>query len=159
VSEQPRDWDRELADIDKAIARMPAQPAAPAPAPAPGARATPSARGDAPASAPVVGRRHRAATWLWVLLGAGLAGVLLLWPYPAACGAGLLGYLGADVALVLIAILGLRASWRARQGRANAFSLLLLLWGLVLGAQAVLPRIGYAKATADWRCPAGPSAV
>lgn len=158
MTEQPRDWDREMAEIDKAIARMPAQPAAPAPAPAPGGRATPPAKGDAPA-VPVVGRRHRAATWFWVLAGAGLAAALLLWPYAAACGAGLLGYLGADVALILIAILGLRASWRARQGRANAFSLLLLLWGLVIGAQAVLPRIGYAKATADWRCPAIPPAA
>ena len=152
MSDQPRDWDRELAEIDKAIAKMPTPPgppagvtrgtAAPAPVPA-GAAASP------------VRRRDRAATWLWIVLGLALAVALPLWPYPAACGAGLFGYLAVIAVLVISAVLGLRASWRSRQGKANALAVLLLVWGLALAAMTILPRIGYARASATWMCPAG----
>ena len=36
-------------------------------------------------------------------------------------------------------------TWRHRAARAHVLSLLLVLWGLVLGAIEVLPRVGYAK--------------
>jgi hypothetical protein len=152
MSDQPRDWDRELADIDKVIAKMPAPAPAPARAGAPGAPPAPAPRNAPPATR----RRDHAATWLWVLVGLGLSIVLPTWPYAANCGAGLIGFLGADAALVIVALLGMMASWRARRGRANALSLLMLIWGLAIGADAVLPRIGYAKATATWRCTAPP---
>ena len=35
---------------------------------------------------------------------------------------------------------------------AHAVSQILLLWGLILGAGQVLPRVGYAKELATWRC-------
>ena len=47
---------------------------------------------------------------------------------------------------------------------AHAVSQILLLWGLMLGAGQVLPRVGYAKELATWSCvaaapaPAPPSA-
>jgi len=37
-------------------------------------------------------------------------------------------------------------------GPAHVVSLGLIVWGLVLAAQQVLPRIGYAAASASWRC-------
>jgi hypothetical protein len=152
MSDQPRDWDRELAEIDKAIAKMPTPPGPPAGV-ARGAAAA-GAAAAAPAAVPVR-RRDRAATWLWLVLGLTLAVALPLWPYPAACGTGLFGYLAVDAVLVISAILALHSSWRGRQGRGNALAVLLLVWGLTLAAAAVLPRIGYAKASATWMCPAG----
>lgn len=150
MSDQPRDWDRELAEIDKAIAKMPTPPGPPAGV-ARTAASAPVAPG--PAATPVR-RRDRAATWLWVVLGLTLAVALPFWPYAAACGAGLFGYLAVIAVLVLSAVLALRTSWRARQGRANALAILLLLWGLTLAAGAILPRIGYARASANWSCSA-----
>ena len=40
---------------------------------------------------------------------------------------------------------------------AHAVSQMLLLWGLVLGAGQVLPRVGYTKELATWRCVAAPA--
>ncbi len=155
MSDQPRDWDREMAEIDKAIARMPAPPNQPAGVARSATATTAGAAAAAPAAFPVR-RRDRAATWLWMVLGLVLAAALPLWPYAAECGAGLFGYLAVIAVLVLSAVLGLRASWRARQGKANALGILLLVWGLTLAATAVLPRIGYARASATWMCPAAP---
>jgi hypothetical protein len=46
--------------------------------------------------------------------------------------------------------------WRHRAAKAHTLSLLLVLWGLVLGAIDVLPRTGYAIPTqahpAGWAC-------
>ena len=43
-----------------------------------------------------------------------------------------------------------------RTARAHVLSLLLIVWGLLLGAMEVLPRVGYAKADAarpaGWSC-------
>ncbi|HET8633596.1 MAG TPA: hypothetical protein VFL88_05560 [Gemmatimonadales bacterium] len=153
MNDQPRNWDRELAEIDKAIAKMPTPPGPPAGVSR--TAATAGAAAAAPAALPVR-RRDRAATWLWMVLGLTLAVALPLWPYASACGTGLFGYLAVIAVLVLSAILALRTSWRARQGKANALAVVLLLWGLTLAAAAVLPRIGYAKASAAWMCPAGP---
>jgi hypothetical protein len=150
MSDQPRDWDRELADIDKAIAKMPTPPGPPA-----GVARSAAAPAAASSVASPVRRRDRAATWLWIVLGLALAVALPLWPYAAACGTGLFGYLAVIAMLIISAVLALRASWRARQGRANALAVLLLVWGLSLAAMAVLPRIGYAQARATWTCPAG----
>ena len=36
-------------------------------------------------------------------------------------------------------------TWRHRAGKSHTLSLLVVLWGLVLGSIEVLPRIGYAK--------------
>lgn len=154
MSDQPRNWDRELADIDKVIAKLPAQPGSPAPA-ARGAGAGAPVTG--PATSPPVRRRDRAATWIWMLLGLSLSVVLPLWPYANTCGTGLFGYLAVIAVLIISAILGLRASWRARRGRANALAVLVLLWGLTLAAATVLPRIGYAHTSATWSCPAPPA--
>jgi hypothetical protein len=45
------------------------------------------------------------------------------------------------------------SSWRARLGLAHILSQGLIIWGLVLAAREVLPRVGYAKASASWLCP------
>jgi hypothetical protein len=38
-------------------------------------------------------------------------------------------------------------------GLAHLLSQLLVIWGLVLAAAVVLPRVGYAKDAATWLCP------
>jgi hypothetical protein len=73
---------------------------------------------------------------------------------------GLGGYLVA-VAVVLLG--GLWSSvwtWRHRTARAHVLSLLLVVWGIVLGALEILPHAGYARADAarpaGWLCSAAP---
>lgn len=94
------------------------------------------------------------ALWGRVLLGVTLGVAMTQWPYPHGCGVALLGYLGA-VGMVLLtgAWIGF-ASWRLRNGLTHILSLILLYWGIVLAAEQILPRIGYAADSASWRCSA-----
>jgi len=90
---------------------------------------------------------------LAVALGVGM----LFWPYAARCGVGLFAYLGATAMVVGAGIWTSVWTWRHRSSRAHLLSLLLAVWGIVLGAIEVLPRVGYAKPTpshpAVWMCP------
>ncbi len=96
--------------------------------------------------------RDKLGTWLLVGLGA-LAGVFMTqWPYHHACGWALYGYLGAVATVILAGGWGSVTSWKHRMGTAHVVSLSVLAWGVVLAAQQVLPRIGYAAAAATWRC-------
>jgi hypothetical protein len=45
------------------------------------------------------------------------------------------------------------SSWKRRMGTAHLISQLLAVWGLVLTAEVLLPRMGYAKIPATWFCP------
>ncbi len=150
-----RDWDKELADIDKIIAKAPAQlpapssgggPAAPAPAPRPPG-------GGVAVAAPAVRRRAVLSTWFRVLLGVALATGMTQWPYFHACGTAFFVYLGSIGVVGLAGLWGAVSSWRRRMGLAHTISILVLLAGGALAASEVLPRIGYAKRTATWFCP------
>jgi hypothetical protein len=141
-----RDWDKELADIDRLMAKTP--PGRPAP---PAAGAGPPAVSRA-RSAPPVGRRQSLFTWVRVGLGATLGAAMTQWPYGHACGVGLWLYLGAVGTVGLAGIWGAVGSWRHRMPVAHVVSLLVLLWGGVLAAAIVLPRIGYAREAASWFC-------
>jgi putative flippase GtrA len=157
------DWDKELAKIDKQLASMsdadlvaePARPALPA-----GKGAQPATRNPQPVhQSESATTASRASTWalygrigLSVALGVGM----MFWPYDAKCGAGLSLYLGAVAAVIISGIWSAAWSWRHRAARLHSLSLLLVLWGLVLGSLEVLPRVGYAKVTlphqAAWVC-------
>lgn len=154
----PRDWDKELADIDKLLASSPA----PAPVPAKAGKAGQQAAGGERREARVGpttsgGRRERIASVVWfslaLLLGVGLT---FLWPYERRCGTGLYGYLGSIGAFGLAAMWSTIWSWRTRVAAVHFLSIVLLGWSAFLGAREVLPRIGYAKQTAHWECPAPP---
>lgn len=151
-----RDWDAELKKIDKQLAsisdealRTP-EPAAPAsgatPVTLPGAKPAPV---DTPTTGtfPVIWRLA-----LVVALGVGM----LFWPYSVRCGAGLFGYLGAVGVLIGAGLWTSIWTWRHRAAKAHVLSLLIVLWGGVLGAVEVLPRIGYAIPTeahpTTWMC-------
>jgi hypothetical protein len=138
-----RDWDKELADIDKLIASSPAvPPGSTVPAPA-GPRAGP------PAALP---KREALGGWSRVLLGAAAAVGAAFWPYAHACGLGLWLYLGVAGTVVIAGVWGMVVSWRRRLGLAHVVALLVTLWGIGLVAAELLPRLGYAKDTATWSC-------
>lgn len=90
--------------------------------------------------------------WLWSVLGVILGVGLTQWPYARACGVPLFGYLAAVAALVLTGMLAGISAWRNRRGVAHIIALLVVLGGLVLVADVVLPRAGYAGAEAQWMC-------
>lgn len=153
TADQPRDWDRELAAIDKVIqqqrAGAPPQPTALPP----GSVAHPPA---AP-TAPVPGRGSVARTWFWTVLALALGIGLAVWPYPKACGLQLFFFLGATAVTIVAGVVGALASWAHRRGFAHLLCLLVLLWAGVVGASEALPRSGYARESRPWLCPATPT--
>lgn len=144
MSEQPRDWDRELAEIDKVMARTPVQP-----------DPTAVSRTTAPAVESTGGRMAALTTWLRVTLGLLLAVGITQWPYASACGLNLVVYLGAIATVIVAGVWSGLSSWQRRLGLAHFLSMAVLLWGLVLAAREVLPRVGYAKAARTWSCEVG----
>jgi hypothetical protein len=146
MNEEPRNWDKELADIDKAIARQPA----------------PAVAAGGPAVKPVVqpSRRFVALTWFWTALALVLAIALPLWPNDKSCGLRLVFYLGAAGIALLMGVLGALSSWSYRRGLAHLLSLLAIVWAGVMAAREILPRAGYARHELTWSCPeAAPSDV
>ncbi|MGH7657499.1 MAG: hypothetical protein ACREL6_04630 [Gemmatimonadales bacterium] len=150
MTDAPRDWDKELADIDRLIEKgggtQPASPRAVAPATA----AKPVVR---PAASPPVRKRGEVAfVWLRVVLGVALGAAMTQWPYAAGCGTGLFLFLGAGIVVVLAGLWAGAASWRGRIGLAHAISMLVLFWGLLIVAHVILPRIGYLGSHLPWGC-------
>jgi hypothetical protein len=116
-------------------------------APSPDQRSVPRPRTN---KAPT--RGDTVALWARVFLGIVFGGVMTQWPYPYGCGLPLLGYLGA-VAMVMVTGAWIAvASWRLRNGVAHIVAFVILFWGVVLVAEQVLPRVGYAAERASWRC-------
>jgi hypothetical protein len=156
--EKPRDWDKELAEVDRLLAKLPhADPTlgrgGPA-APKPGTPGAPHALAPgAVAATPPPG-----ATVVWIRVGLGLLAGLAMtqWPYSHACGLKEMFYLVGAGAVVAAAVWGAWGSWRRRMGLAHGLSIGLLIWGLALVTFEVLPRIGYAATTATWFCPEPP---
>jgi hypothetical protein len=142
MNQPPRDWDKELADIDRAIEKQ--EPAGPAARPLPA--------GSAPAAPVPVAKRSVALTWFWTALALALAIALPLWPYERACGLRLAFFLGATAITLLAGFLGALASWANRRGFAHVLSLVVLAWALAVAASEVLPRIGYAREASTWLC-------
>lgn len=90
----------------------------------------------------------------WSALGGGIVLGLALtqWPYASACGFPLLGYLAAVLTVFIVAGWVFIATWFFRMGFAHLVALILGFWGIVLAAEQVLPRIGYAEKEATWMC-------
>ena len=139
-----RDWAKEMAEIDKQLESVSDQ------------QLFPEKKGAAPAeTSTVAGDRAVANSWpavLRLMLSVLLGVAILFWPYEHRCGLGLAGYLFAVAAVAGGGVWSAVWTWRHRTGRAHALSILLLVWGLTLGATEVLPRIGYAKESLAWSC-------
>jgi hypothetical protein len=142
------DWDKELSKIDKQLESLSDEALLPAKPNATSAAKVEHAEVQRSTSTLGVMTRLLLAT----ALGVGMA----FWPYEARCGPGLFGYLAAVGVLFAAGTWSAVWTWRHRSARGHALSLLLILWGGVLGAQEILPRIGYAIPTeahpASWLC-------
>jgi hypothetical protein len=142
-----KDWDAKLADMDRRLESVSDRELL----------STPPARGQ---PARVDAERARRTTTFGVLarlvLAVMLGVAMLFWPYSARCGVGLAAYLGAVAMVVAAGWWTAFWTWRQRSPKGHVLSLLLILWGLVLGAVEVLPRVGYARPDAErpqiWVC-------
>ncbi|MBX9927556.1 MAG: hypothetical protein K2X99_01470 [Gemmatimonadaceae bacterium] len=143
-----RNWDAEMKKIDRAMESVSDEALFPA-----------KGAASAPQRAAALEAQKTTSTWgvfarltLSVALGVGMA----LWPYASRCGFGLAGYLAAVGVLVASGVWSAVWTWRHRAAKAHILSLLLMGWGIVLGAQEVLPRVGYAFPStahpAQWSC-------
>ena len=156
MTEQPRNWDKELADIDRVIEKQGSAPPRGAPPALPPA-ATPSPAPRVPSVAePAIARGSLVMTWFWVGLAVLLAAALPLWPYGKTCGLQLFFYLGASALACLAGATGAVHSWRTRRGLAHLIALVVVVLAGVMGAREVLPRIGYAAQAETWLCPSVP---
>jgi hypothetical protein len=156
------DWDKELAKIDKQLASISDEELMKANAPAPVAPGAPKAAGKAPAApSSAVGVRSDRKWLLYLRLAVALALAvgIVFWPhaeYSIACGVNLFLYLGASVLITGAGMWSAIWSWRHRAAAAHVVSLVIMMWGLVVGASEVLPRVGYAITPGDvpptWLC-------
>lgn len=93
-----------------------------------------------------------AGLWGRLVLALALGAMMTVWPYFRDCGLPLFGYLAAVAAVVLaggwIAVI----AWKLRNEVAHVVALLLILWGLALTSDVLLPRTGYAAVPASWQC-------
>lgn len=156
------DWDKELAKIDKQLASISDDELLNASAPAPvapgkqrGSVGAPPVPGSAIGTKPP----RKWVLYLRLALALALAIGILFWPheqYSIACGVNLFLYLGASVLITGAGMWSAIWSWRHRAAGAHVLSLAIMMWGLVVGASEVLPRIGYANTPGDtpptWLC-------
>lgn len=143
-----KNWDTEMKKIDRMLegasdeALLPAKSAK-----------TPQARADA-----VVKQQGTSTLGVMarLVLAVGLGVGMVFWPYEARCGLALAGYLAAVAVVIAAGVWTSIWTWRHRSSRGHVLSLLLILWGGVLGAIEILPRVGYARPDATrvgWMCP------
>jgi len=151
---EPRDWDKEMAEIDKIIASGKAPPPAPAPQALPAGAPTRSSVPAAVASGPVQTRgRDKVGVWFRTLLGAAGAAALPFWPYGKSCGVMLYVYLLGTLGVIAAGIWAMRGAWTHRRGVAHIGGLLVLLAGLGFAAIEIIHRTGFAAGRLGWICP------
>ncbi|HEX5178132.1 MAG TPA: hypothetical protein VFW04_02275 [Gemmatimonadaceae bacterium] len=152
------DWDKELRKIDQQLeslsddALLPQQQAKGGGKPAKPGKAAPAPNALAAPARTTSTLGVMARLLLAIALGVGI----MFWPYSTKCGMGLFGYLAASVVVIVAGGWSAIWTWRHRSASGHVLSLLLILWGALLAAQQVLPRIGYAKPDlahpAIWMC-------
>ena len=142
------DWDKELAKIDKQLESISDDALVGKPE-----KAAPAQQ------AKVQAKRSETSTFgvfARLVLAIALGFAMLFWPYPARCGVGLFAYLFAAVMVIVAGVWSSIWTWRHRTAQGHVLALLLIVWGVVLGATEVLPRVGYAKPNpgqaTTWMC-------
>lgn len=90
--------------------------------------------------------------WLRSSAAAGLGAAVLYWPYAHECGLYLHLYLGVIAAVLVSGGWASIIAWRSHVALAHLLALVVFFWGIVLAAEQVLPRIGYAAIEATWMC-------
>jgi len=156
--DKARDWDKELAEVDRLLAKLPHadptlgrghpqthKPGSPVPTHGPqghiagGAASTPSAT----------------AVWIRVALATLVGLAMTQWPYSHACGINLFFYMIGAGAVVAGSIWSLFGTWRRRMALTHGLSIGLLVWGMTLLTSQVFQRVGPGT-TAVWFCPEPP---
>jgi hypothetical protein len=147
-------WDKQLAQVDRALEGISDEALLPDDSVREPSPATRKAR-----KQEVKEERYKTSTlgvMARLLLAVALGVGMLFWPYSARCGVDLFGYLGAASMVVVAGVWSSVWSWRHRSGQAHVLSLLLIVWGVILGATEILPRVGYAIPDAQhpaiWMC-------
>lgn len=156
--EKERDWDREMREVDKLLAKLPdADPTLGRGIPTVPVSPRPVAGGPTGGLHPAGPARGRAwvTTWLRVGLGLVLAIGMLAWPYSHACGLKLVFYLIGATTVTVAGVWSALSSWKRRLGIAHTLSIILIMWGLALAARQVLPRVT-GKTTVPFFCPEPP---
>ena len=154
--EKDRNWDKEMAEVDRLLKKLPnADPTL-------GRGGEPTVRRPAVAggsvSAPAATLRSSGGGWLatWVKVGLGVLVAVGtapgVWPYSHGCGLRLIFYLVGVATVIATGLWASVASWRRRMGFAHVVSQILIIWGVLLLAREVLPRVG-PNAGALWLCP------
>ncbi len=139
------DWDAEMKKIDKQLESMSDKALIPA---SPPARVDPRPGAAGTVHPGVSATRENTRTWgafLRLALATALGVAILFWPYPRVCGLPLAAYVAAVTAVVAGGLWSSIWTWKHRTSRAHVLSLLLVIWGLLLGGIEVLPRVGYAR--------------
>lgn len=117
-----------------------------------GSSASPTANPSASTAPGVQSRADFWGVWLRALAALALGAAVAYWPYARSCGWMLYSYL-AVIGVVLVAGSWVsQSAWRTHVAAAHVVGLLVIYWGVVLAAEQVLPRIGYAAVGAAWRC-------
>jgi hypothetical protein len=150
---QDRDWDKELAEVDRLLNQLPTHQADQAAAAAAAAAKRPAAAPAGAAALQPASGRQWLGTWARVALGLLIGIGMTQWPYTHGCGVKLFVYLGGVVTVVVAGVWSGLSSWKRRLGVAHVLSQGLVIWGLILAAREILPRVGYAKDAATWFCP------
>ena len=157
--QKERDWDREMREVDKLLAKLPEAdpalgrgvPTVPvSPRPAVGGPAGLSG-GALPPAGPARGRAWLT-TWMRVGLGLALGVGMLAWPYTHSCGLKLTFYLIGATTVTVAGVWTALSSWRRRLGWAHTLSIVLVIWGLALAGRQILPRV-YGKEPIPFFCP------
>jgi hypothetical protein len=143
-----KNWDKELAKIDKQLESMADETLLPT-----AAATTPEAKAQVRAEQ---SRTRTLGVLLRLVLAVGLGIGIVFWPYDHRCGLALVGYLASVGVVIGSGVWSAIWSWRHRSARAHVLSLLIVVWGSLLAAQEILPRVGYAKddpTRVGWGCP------
>jgi hypothetical protein len=161
VAEKERDWDKEMAEVDRLLKRLPAadptlgrgggEPTLRRPAVTP---ASAMSSGEIRATG-----RARLGTWARVILGllVGIGVAPGMWPYTHGCGLRLMFYLMGVITVITAGLWSSVSSWRRRLGVAHVIAQVLIVWGVLLLTREVLPRVG-ARPQGVWMCPDVPQA-
>ena len=143
-----RNWDDELKKIDRQLESISDEALLPAKsAPTPAARAEAVAKQSSTSTLGVM---------LRLLLATALGVGIVFWPYGTRCGLPLFGFLASAGLVSGAGVWSALWTWKHRSARGHMLSLALVLWGGLLAASEILPRVGYAQPSPDhpatWFC-------
>ena len=149
--QKERDWDREMREVDKLLAKLPeADPTLGRGVPT--VPVAPRAGGSPTVQTGAARGRAWVTTWMRVGLGLALGIGMLAWPYAHACGLKLVFYLIGATAVTVAGVWSALTSWKRRLGIAHTLSIVLIIWGLAIAGRQLLPRV-YGKSPDPFFCP------